>query len=162
MRRSGYQAKLNANTVRPEEEISREKALQTVVAGQQAENLLDFDAEEDSAPATDGDERTSEGMGMISSQQIASAAKASNPLDELMDLFSTACMTAPAQAPGAPMGMSQDGSGFGMGAMGGVRRDLISPPPIGSGAASPAAAPMSEGGSASGGKKAEDDLLGLF
>lgn len=33
---------------------------------------------------------------MISNQAIASAAKSTNPLDELMDLFSTASMTVPA------------------------------------------------------------------
>ncbi|RSH89434.1 beta-adaptin [Saitozyma podzolica] len=86
-------------TVETEDEVSREKALQTVVAGQQAENLLDFDADDDVPPK-------------VSGWAIASAAKASNPLDELMDLFSTASMNVPAQTPGAPMAMNATGGGM--------------------------------------------------
>ncbi|KAK4686995.1 AP-1 complex subunit beta-1, partial [Tremellales sp. Uapishka_1] len=74
----------------PEEE-SREKALHTVVAGQQAENLLDFDMDDEPSSVNTGS--------LVSNQAIASAAKAVNPLDELMDLFSTASMTTPVSQP---------------------------------------------------------------
>lgn len=137
--------------LRPEEEMSREKALQTVMAGQAAENLLDFDAE-DPAPATGLDSLAAGGpsgatgrSGVITSQAIASAAKASNPLDELMDLFSTASMQTPAQAPGAPaVGLD----------------DLVG----GSASQSPALGPapqVSKQAQAAPAKQ-EDDLLGLF
>lgn len=121
-------------------------ALQTVVAGQQAENLLDFDADE---PATPGNENTFAGMGStsgITSQAIASAAKSTNPLDELMDLFSTANVATPAPAvPAAPAAASMDFSGLSSPSGG-------TPPPA---PAPAAAAPAQQSG-------ASDDLLGLF
>ena len=87
---------------RPEDDTSREKALQTVVAGQQAENLLDFDTEEVTINGhSQLRNNTFSTDGMISNQAIASAAKSVNPLDELMDLFSTASMNVPTgQLPG--------------------------------------------------------------
>lgn len=143
---------------RTEEEVSREKALQTVVAGQQAENLLDFDADDD-VPAQGlglGDDRRVSDAGIISSKAIASAAKASNPLDELMDLFSTASMNVPAQTPGAPMAMATAGGG-----MGGMGMDLMSPTSGGSASSMPSAPTVPPGGGG-GQKKPEEDLLGLF
>lgn len=149
---------------RTEEEVSREKALQTVVAGQQAENLLDFDADDD-VPTQGlgmGDDRRVSDAGVISSKAIASAAKASNPLDELMDLFSTASMNVPAQTPGAPMAMNTTGGG----GMGGMGMDLMSPTSGGSGSpmSMPSARTIPPGGGAGAGaqKKPEEDLLGLF
>lgn len=133
--------------------MSREKALQTVMAGQAAENLLDFDAE-DPAPSTGLDGLAAGGSsgaagrsGVITSQAIASAAKASNPLDELMDLFSTASMQTTAQAPGAPAVGINDLVGGG-----------------GSASQSPAlrSAPQMPRQAPSAPAKQEDDLLGLF
>lgn len=124
--------------------MSREKALQTVVAGQQAENLLDFDAEEST---TSGNSLAFDGAsGLISSQAMASAVKSVNPLDELMDLFNTASMTAPAQpvAPAKGMGME----------------DLMSPTPTGAPSAPPARVNLSALSQPQ--PKAEDDLMGLF
>lgn len=154
-------------------EEEREKALQTVVQGQQAENLLDFDADD---TMTNGDSSSSSftnrpqnDSGLISSRQIKTAAKAANPLDELMDLFSTASMQAPTQSVGQPASAMS-----GMGGMGGMSgMDLMSPP-----SSSPVSAQMGsmQGNSGmprpqqqqqsqqQGGqqKKEEDDLLGLF
>lgn len=145
---------------RTEDEVSREKALQTVVAGQQAENLLDFDADDDVPTQGLGigeDRRVSE-AGIISSKAIASAAKASNPLDELMDLFSTASMNVPAQTPGAPMAMNATEGG-----MGGMGMDLMSPTSGGSASPMPMpSAPTVSPGGGGGQKKPEEDLLGLF
>lgn len=111
-----------------EDDVSREKALQAVVAGNQAENLLDFDDEptptngESSIPAPGA------GLG-ISSQAIASAAKSTNPLDELMDLFSTASMTTPVVQPGQPAAQAQTSaqSSGGLGGLNGLA-GLSSPP----------------------------------
>ena len=150
------------DSVRPEEDVSREKALQTVVAGQQAENLLDFDAEDQTPGLGNGDNRRESDMGMISTQQIATAAKASNPLDELMDLFSTANMHTPAVPAGAATGLAGGVNGSmsgGSGITAGLGRDLMSPPPLGVGPISPAA---SVPAGPPGGEKAEQDLLGLF
>lgn len=131
-----------------EDDISREKALQTVMAGQQAENLLDFDDEPSPAPGASANSRPTNDRGLISNQQISSAAKSTNPLDELMDLFSTANMATPSQAPGA----SAVGSGGGMGGSG---MDLMDPPTSQS--------PIGGQSQAQGGqKKGDDDLLGLF
>jgi hypothetical protein len=74
--------------------------LETVVAGQKSENLLDFDTDEPSIADT------SIGMNTVpvgyapSSAAIASVAAAKNPLDELMDLFSNSNLSAPTNAPG--------------------------------------------------------------
>ncbi|ODN80474.1 hypothetical protein L202_02712 [Cryptococcus amylolentus CBS 6039] len=140
-----------------EDDASREKALQTVVAGQQAENLLDFD--DDPAPSN-GPSNDLSGLaslsspptsGGISNQQIASAAKSTNPLDELMDLFSTASMSAPAVQPGQPA-LTPQQSGGGLSGLSGLSglEGLASPP---------AATPQPQQQSAQGG---QDDLLGLF
>ena len=137
----------------PEEELSREKALQTVVQGQQAENLLDFDAEEPSSASSNRDEDFLAGVGSsgISQQAIATAAKSSNPLDELMDLFSSASMTTPS----APVGMPQAANGpGGHGGMVGLE-DLMSPP---SGSPVPQQTPATQQPK----PQQEDDLLGLL
>jgi AP-1 complex subunit beta-1 len=135
---------------RPEDESSREKALQTVVAGNQAENLLDFDADEPTPNQPNSlsfDASNSNSNNLLSSQAIASVAKSTNPLDELMDLFSTAGMTAPAE----PAVVNGTGAGMGMG-MG--MADLMSP--VGTGTQSQ----QSQQSHPKGG--AEEDLLGLL
>jgi AP-1 complex subunit beta-1 len=118
------------------------------MAGQQAENLLDFDDEPStSTPVSGGMGETSRpgnDRGLISTQQISSAAKSTNPLDELMDLFSTASMAAPSQPVGAPAGG---------GGMGGMELDLMSPPAVSSPVAGQPAKAQTKG---------DDDLLGLF
>lgn len=136
-----------------EEEVSREKALQTVMAGQQAENLLDFDDEPSTPAASASTSRPATDRGLISTQQIASVTKSTNPLDELMDLFSTASMAVPSQPAGVPAAAM--GSG-GMGGLGGMGMDLMSPP-----SASPVAGQPAQA-QGQGQKKADDDLLGLF
>jgi hypothetical protein len=90
--------------------------------------------------------------GTISSQAIASAAKSTNPLDELMDLFSTASMQAPAQPVGQPA------SGMSMGRTSGLD-DLMSPTPTGASQTTASRPPQQQQQQAA---KADDDLLGLF
>jgi AP-1 complex subunit beta-1 len=131
---------------RPEDDASREKALQAVVAGNQAENLLDFDDEPSPSHPT-GNENSMVSDGMISNRAIASAAKSTNPLDELMDLFSTASMSAPVTQP------VMNTAGSGLDGFGGISS---SPSPV------PTAPQVSNAPPAGQGKKQDDDLLGLF
>lgn len=92
---------------RQEEDLSTAKALQTVSAGQQAENLLDFDSD-DILPAQTN---TFAGMSsMISSAPTTlpgvsnSRAPAANPIDDLLSLFNSmpAAPTAPPVATPSP------------------------------------------------------------
>lgn len=70
----------------------------TVQQGQKAENLLDFDADEP-APANSGFMGSSGMASMISPTPTGSTVPTTNPLDELMDLFSSTGMTAPTSNP---------------------------------------------------------------
>lgn len=140
-----------------EDDVSREKALQAVVAGNQAENLLDFDDEPTPTNGESSVSAPSAGLG-ISSQAIASAAKSTNPLDELMDLFSTAGMTTPVVQPGQPAAQAQASaqSSQGLGGLDGLGSlsslpQSVSPQP---------AAPQNQGQQKQ--AAAQDDLLGLF
>lgn len=140
-----------------EDDISREKALQAVVAGNQAENLLDFDDEPTPTNGESSIPAPGSGLG-ISSQAIASAAKSTNPLDELMDLFSTASMTTPVVQPGQPAAQAQASaqSSGGLGGFDGLA-GLSSPPQ----SVSPQpAAPQNQKQQPQ--AAAQDDLLGLF
>ncbi|OWZ45844.1 clathrin binding protein [Cryptococcus neoformans] len=140
-----------------EDDISREKALQAVVAGNQAENLLDFDDEPTPTNGESSIPAPGSGLG-ISSQAIASAAKSTNPLDELMDLFSTASMTTPVVQPGQPAAQAQASaqSSGGLGGLDGLA-GLSSPPQ----SVSPQpAAPQNQKQQPQ--AAAQDDLLGLF
>lgn len=140
-----------------EDDISREKALQAVVAGNQAENLLDFDDEPTPTNGESSIPALGSGLG-ISSQAIASAAKSTNPLDELMDLFSTASMTTPVVQPGQPAAQAQASaqSSGGLGGLDGLA-GLSSPPQ----SVSPQpAAPQNQKQRPQ--AAAQDDLLGLF
>ncbi|OXH35233.1 clathrin binding protein [Cryptococcus neoformans] len=140
-----------------EDDISREKALQAVVAGNQAENLLDFDDEPTPTNGESSIPAPGSGLG-ISSQAIASAAKSTNPLDELMDLFSTASMTTPVVQPGQPAAQAQASaqSSGGLGGLDGLA-GLSNPPQ----SVSPQpAAPQNQKQQPQ--AAAQDDLLGLF
>ncbi|KAF9235918.1 armadillo-type protein [Melanogaster broomeanus] len=117
-----------------------QKALQTVVAGQQAENLLDFD----DAPTQEG-----QPSGLAATQILPStpatanflSGTSANPLDDLVSIFG---------------GMSASGGGSADGGLGGLGFGTTSPPsgsvisPLDS-LTSPTTAP-----------KPQEDLLGLF
>jgi len=69
-----------------DERFSAQKALQTVAAGQQAENLLDFD----DAPSPDGQPSGLAATEVLSSAPAAAnllAGTSSNPLDDLVSIF---------------------------------------------------------------------------
>ncbi|KAI0052465.1 Adaptor protein complex beta subunit [Auriscalpium vulgare] len=117
---------------------STQKALATVAAGQQSENLLDFDDE----PASD------QPTGLAATQVLQTPAAvnllqgtSSNPLDDLVSLFGNTSMT-PAIAPGI-------GSANMFGGMGSVGSPVVTP--VAQHPLSPAPAPGQQ-----------EDLLGLF
>ena len=167
--------------------MSREKALQTVVAGQQAENLLDFD--EIDEPSSSSSNMFTQSSGSAATQSaIASAVKSTNPLDELMDLFGGSTLEAsqPAQPAGMPAPLNQmlsptptgmSGMGMGMGGMGAMQPTSTGGSVKGSNGAnsfggafddlmsptktSPAPAPIAKSPQPAQ-KSGDDDLLGLF
>ncbi|OCF43804.1 clathrin binding protein [Kwoniella heveanensis CBS 569] len=158
---------MQRRVLEPEEEVSREKALQTVVAGNQAENLLDFDADDEPTSASIsgiGADGNSLSDGRISSAAISNAAKSTNPLDELMDLFSTASMSAPTAQPVAPAstvagvpGLQPNNDPFAS------LSGLSSPPSaMGSGGVSPTPPQQQHQQQKQAAGGAQDDLLGLF
>jgi AP-1 complex subunit beta-1 len=120
------------------DEVSTAKALQTVVAGQQAENLLDFD----DTPATEG---TPVGLAATtasikSTKAGANLLTSSNPLDDLVSIFGS---TSVSPFPATNFGASSPPPMFGAG-LGGVSSPV---------AAQPTAKPQTQ---------QDDDLLGLF
>jgi hypothetical protein len=123
------------------------------VAGNQAENLLDFDNDEPSASTSSLNDNSLVSDGVISSRAIASAAKSTNPLDELMDLFSTASMTAPATQP------VMNTSNSGMDMFGGMSS---TPSPVPTAPQASMMPPATQAPAQNQQKKQEDDLLGLF
>lgn len=158
------------------EDEGRERALQQVVNAQRTENLLDFDDE----PAAEAGNSSSDlaglaspggmgGMGGISQQTITNVAKSTNPLDELMDLFSSTSVApaaaapspgfaSPAMASPAPAQAQAADPFASLGGFGGL--GSMSPAK----AASPvhAQSPPPQQTSQSNNKPAEEDLLGLF
>ncbi|THH14370.1 hypothetical protein EW146_g5948 [Bondarzewia mesenterica] len=134
-----------------DDRLTTQKALQTVAAGQQAENLLDFDDE----PAMD-----SQPTGLAATQvfqQTPAAASllagtSSNPLDDLVSIFGNSSIGSP-PAQQQPNGMQTNafgGLGLGLGGMG----SPISP--------SPAPAQNSVASPVPTTQNPQEDLLGLF
>ena len=69
-----------------DDRLSAQKALQTVAAGQQAENLLDFDDQ----PATEGQPSGLAATQVLSTTPAAAnllSGTSSNPLDDLVSIF---------------------------------------------------------------------------
>ncbi|KAI0705986.1 Adaptor protein complex beta subunit [Cerioporus squamosus] len=127
-----------------DDRLATQKALQTVAAGQQAENLLDF-----------SDDVPNEGQpsGLAATTVLAStpaaanllAGTSSNPLDDLVSIFGSANLgAASSPAPANPMG------GFGFGASPLAPTPAITPVL----SPQPPAQPQAQSG--------QDDLLGLF
>lgn len=141
------------------DELSAQKALQTVEAGMKSENLLDFDS-----PA-DGDTGGLTGLAATdysaNSQAKTAAANliagtSSNPLDDLVSIFGSAGLAStPAVAPGDPMqtppqtslGIAGFSFGSGMG-------DFAVSPGIVPDTPTPQQPPAQQ--------SQQDDLLGLF
>lgn len=125
-----------------DEIVAREKALKTVVQGQQAENLLDFD---DPDISTGGPGQNSSsglasiimGGGASSNPATAKILTSSNPLDDLVSIFGNTNINT--NAPSAPA------SGGGSATIGGV-------------AAISQSTPVAQAQT----RKPQDDLLDLF
>jgi len=140
-----------------DERFSAQKALQTVAAGQQAENLLDFD----DAPSTEGQPSGLAATEVLTSTPAAAnflAGTSSNPLDDLVSIF-------------GGMGSSDAGgtNGLGNGGMGGEGLGGLS---FGGGAFRSPTSPQAPTSIAAGlgpgavspvqAQQPQEDLLGLF
>ncbi|TFK47116.1 Adaptor protein complex beta subunit [Heliocybe sulcata] len=125
-----------------------QKALQTVAAGQQSENLLDFD----DVPASDSQPSGLAATTIIPQTPAAAnllAGTSANPLDDLVSIFGGGGgMTDTPSAPQNPLG------GLSFGGDNGFGSPITSAPPSQLGASS-VASPIQT-------QKPQDDLLGLF
>lgn len=130
-----------------DDRFATQKALQTVAAGQQAENLLDFSD-------TDGVNDRQQPFGLAATTVLASTPAAasllsgtsSNPLDDLVSIFGSVGVSAPAaQAP--PSASPLGGLAFGAAP--------ISPVPPATPSVLQPASPQTQ-------QSQQDDLLGLF
>ncbi|KAI5121474.1 hypothetical protein M0805_003930 [Coniferiporia weirii] len=131
-----------------DEDISTRKALQTVAAGQQAENLLDFD----DAAAEDGQPTGLAATTLTTTPAAANllAGTSSNPLDDLVSIFGGS-------------GLSGLGSGGTMGGMNGFASPIQPAQSSAFGFGTPAApSVLSPVPPVQQQQKPEDDLLGLF
>ena len=132
-----------------DDRFSAQKALQTVAAGQQAENLLDFDDIPSDQPS--GLAATQISTTIPAAANLI-AGTSSNPLDDLVSIFGNMGTTQPPLTPAAPPNLfgsqpqlqpQQQQNAFG--GLGGVTSPtpVTSPPPQQA-------------------QKQEEDLLGLF
>ena len=132
-----------------DDQFSTQKALQTVAAGQQAENLLDFDDVPSDQPS--GLAATQISTTIPAAANLI-AGTSSNPLDDLVSIFGNMGTTQPTLTPAAPPNLfgsqpslqpQQQQNAFG--GLGGVGSppQVTSPPPQQA-------------------QKQEEDLLGLF
>jgi hypothetical protein len=134
-----------------DDQFSTRKALQTVAAGQQAENLLDFD----DIPS---DQPSGLAATQVSSSTPAAAnllaGTSSNPLDDLVSIFGNMSATPAGSSMnvfGSPPAPSQQQNAFvGLG-LGGAGSPITSQPSQPGSIVPPGQA-----------KKADEDLLGLF
>ncbi|EAU87746.1 clathrin binding protein [Coprinopsis cinerea okayama7 len=134
------------------EDLSAQKALQTVAAGQQSENLLDFDDD----PATEGGGLSGLAATQVLSQPAAAnllAGTSSNPLDDLVSIFGNASLQ-PAPATPAPGG----------GLFGAPMTPATANPFGGTALATPVTTspPVPSAATTTTSQGAQDDLLGLF
>ncbi|KAF8736351.1 hypothetical protein AX14_000464 [Amanita brunnescens Koide BX004] len=119
-----------------DERLSTQKALQTVAAGQQSENLLDFD----DTPSADGQPSGLAATEILAKTPAAAnllAGTSSNPLDDLVSIFG-----------GTSLAPTTPATGFGFGGVSNGYSSLATPV-----TATAPSQPFSQ---------AQDDLLGLF
>ncbi|KZT39767.1 Adaptor protein complex beta subunit [Sistotremastrum suecicum HHB10207 ss-3] len=143
---------LQRKAAEQDDEVSAQKALQEIAAGQQAENLLDFD----DVPADD-DRPT--GLAATSFTSTPAAAnlisgKSTNPLDDLVSIFGSASMEVPQQPPRANGlgGLSSPIAADPFARLGGGASRT---PGLGSGVTSPVPTQSRQ-------QQPQEDLLGLF
>lgn len=143
-----------------DDRAAAQKALQTVAAGQQAENLLDFDDEPSSLSSLSSLDGGANATGLAATQVPAAAAAtsnllagtSSNPLDDLVSIFGSSGIGSGSGPTVETNGLGGGGMG-GMGGLGGM--GVMSPisPQQTNGVVSP---------STGQGQGAQEDLLGLF
>jgi AP-1 complex subunit beta-1 len=133
-----------------DDQFSAQKALQTVAAGQQAENLLDFDDVPSDQPS--GLAATQISTTIPAAANLI-AGTSSNPLDDLVSIFGNMGTTQPTTTPMAPTNLFDSQpqqqpqqqqnafDGLGLGSI--APPQVTSPPPQQT-------------------QKQEEDLLGLF
>ena len=132
-----------------DDRFSAQKAFQTVAAGQQAENLLDFDDVPSDQPS--GLAATEISTTVPAAANLM-AGTSSNPLDDLVSIFGNLGATQPAPTPVSPANMLGSSpplqhqpqnafAGLGLGGMASPPQVTSPPPPQ---------------------VQKEDDLLGLF
>ncbi|KAF4612406.1 hypothetical protein D9613_003746 [Agrocybe pediades] len=137
-----------------DDQFSTQKALQTVVAGQQAENLLDFDdstgleGQPSGLAATEVFAKTPAAANLL-------AGTSSNPLDDLVSIFGGPADNGGASSSSlpAPMAFNLNGSGSAFGA---VPISPAPPTPAPFSAVPQSAKPQQQQ------QQPQDDLLGLF
>jgi AP-1 complex subunit beta-1 len=140
-----------------DERFSTQKALQTVAAGQQAENLLDFD----DAPSPDGQPSGLAATEVLSFTPAAAnllAGTSSNPLDDLVSIFGgmggsgmSGGVVNGSMGDGSLGGLSFGGSAFGSSASAAPRAVHSTAAGLGPTVVSPVQA-----------QQPQEDLLGLF
>ncbi|KAF8824375.1 hypothetical protein HHX47_DHR8000392 [Lentinula edodes] len=140
---------LQRKTDAPDDRFSTQKALQTVAAGQQAENLLDFD----DAPAVEGRPSGLAATEVLSHTPAAAnllAGTSSNPLDDLVSIFGAPATPAPPSANSHDIfGGLGVNSAFSSGGTGSLGSPAVQSPSV-------AVPPLQKN------QQPEDDLLGLF
>ncbi|KZT25084.1 Adaptor protein complex beta subunit [Neolentinus lepideus HHB14362 ss-1] len=130
-----------------DDQLATQKALQTVAAGQQSENLLDFD----DVLASDSQPSGLAATTIIPQTPAAAnllAGTSANPLDDLVSIFGGGGMTGTPSAPQNPLGELSFGGDNGFGS------PINSVPPSQLGASSVTSPVQTQ--------KPQDDLLGLF
>ncbi|KAF9526228.1 adaptin N terminal region-domain-containing protein [Crepidotus variabilis] len=137
-----------------DDQLSAQKALQTVAAGQQAENLLDFD----DASTIEGQPSGLAATGILSQTPAAAniiAGTSTNPLDDLVSIFGGGDSGSSGGLAPAPMSFGGGGFGgmgqFGAGAPGALGTAGLSNMPPTPATAKPNMHP-----------EQQEDLLGLF
>jgi len=140
-----------------DEEATRKAAIQKVAAGQQAENLLDFD----DAPAIEGQAPTGIAAAVANTPGVSKVLTSSNPLDDLVSIFGGTGATGFGAPTSLTLGAvsSPVGGLVGAGGLGGLdmfggsplTTTPIAPLPAQANAPKPAASTSQQ-----------EDLLGLF
>jgi len=144
--RMGIDSVQRRSTDIADDRLATQKALQTVVAGQQSENLLDF---ADGDASNDGQPSGLAATTVLASTPAAAnllAGTSSNPLDDLVSIFGSAGVNTPTPSSAAPL------QGFDFGGEPPSPMPPITPSVLQS--ASPQTQPSQQ--------QQSDDLLGLF
>ncbi|KAF9074612.1 adaptin N terminal region-domain-containing protein [Rhodocollybia butyracea] len=143
---------LQRKTDASDDRFSTQKAFQTVAAGQQAENLLDFD----DTPAVEGRPSGLAATEVLSHTPAAAsllAGTSSNPLDDLVSIFGAPTAAPPSASPHDIFNGLAMNNGFSSGATGSLGSPVTQ---------SPLVANIANVSPRSNQQQPQEDLLGLF